>query len=152
MKTLANTFDRDELLLRLTAISPESERRWGKMTAAEAVCHLTDAFEVSMGEKTAGMINNWFTRSIYKWAALWFPRKWPQGVPTVPECHANMLGTRPAALDDDLERLREAIERFTRRPREYALQSHPIFGAMNEKEWMRWGYLHLDHHLRQFGA
>jgi Protein of unknown function (DUF1569) len=28
---------------------------------------------------------------------------------------------------------------------------HPIFGPMTAKDWMRWGYLHADHHLRQFG-
>jgi len=48
--------------------------------------------------------------------------------------------------------LRAAFERFTRQPLEYELQTHPIFGQMTEKEWMRWGYLHSDHHLRQFGA
>jgi hypothetical protein len=26
-----------------------------------------------------------------------------------------------------------------------------MFGPMTEKDWMRWGYLHADHHLRQFG-
>ena len=30
-------------------------------------------------------------------------------------------------------------------------EEHPIFGAMSVKDWMRWGYLHADHHLRQFG-
>jgi len=28
---------------------------------------------------------------------------------------------------------------------------HPIFGQMTRAEWLRWGYLHTDHHLRQFG-
>jgi hypothetical protein len=26
-----------------------------------------------------------------------------------------------------------------------------MFGPMSERDWMRWGYLHADHHLRQFG-
>jgi len=29
--------------------------------------------------------------------------------------------------------------------------AHPIFGRMSLWEWQRWGYLHTDHHLRQFG-
>ena len=29
--------------------------------------------------------------------------------------------------------------------------SHPMFGPMTPEDWMRWGYLHADHHLRQFG-
>jgi uncharacterized protein DUF1569 len=30
-------------------------------------------------------------------------------------------------------------------------QVHPIFGPMSESAWLRWAYLHADHHLRQFG-
>jgi Protein of unknown function (DUF1569) len=28
---------------------------------------------------------------------------------------------------------------------------HPLFGRMSASSWMRWAYLHADHHLRQFG-
>jgi hypothetical protein len=40
----------------------------------------------------------------------------------------------------------------TRQPRDFQWQVHPQFGKMSEKEWMRLGYLHMDRHLRQFGA
>ena len=30
--------------------------------------------------------------------------------------------------------------------------AHPFFGAMSSSAWLRWGYLHMDHHLRQFGV
>jgi hypothetical protein len=26
-----------------------------------------------------------------------------------------------------------------------------MFGAMTRGDWLRWGWLHMDHHLRQFG-
>lgn len=152
MKTLANANDCAEILQRLCAIGPASQRRWGKMTVAEMVCHLSDALRVSMGEKQASPIGNWASRTLVKWGALWVPTRWPHGVPTVPACDARIDGTLPAEIEADLRRVREDFARFTRQPREYELQSHPIFGAMNEKEWMRWGYLHMDHHLRQFGA
>jgi hypothetical protein len=28
---------------------------------------------------------------------------------------------------------------------------HPVFGQMSESAWLRWAYVHTDHHLRQFG-
>ncbi len=28
---------------------------------------------------------------------------------------------------------------------------YSLFGQMSYVDWMRWGYLHTDHHLRQFG-
>lgn len=152
MKTLSNPQDTQEILDRLGAVGPASERRWGRMTVAEMVCHLNDALHISMGDRTAEPVSNWFTRSLFKWGGLWFPTEWPHGVRTVPECDAHRLGTRPAEFERDLREQLELVNRFTRRPREYALQAHPIFGQLTEKEWMRWGYLHTDHHLRQFGA
>jgi hypothetical protein len=52
---------------------------------------------------------------------------------------------------DDVARLESLLQRFvtsemTDRP------PHPVFGRMSNKAWLRWGYLHTDHHLRQFGA
>jgi len=29
---------------------------------------------------------------------------------------------------------------------------HPIFGPMSRSDWLRWAYLHMDHHLRQFNS
>jgi hypothetical protein len=30
--------------------------------------------------------------------------------------------------------------------------AHSFFGRLSRTEWLRWGYLHMDHHLRQFGV
>jgi hypothetical protein len=43
----------------------------------------------------------------------------------------------------------ERMEALTLEPNLAA--SHPMFGAMSSADWLRWGYLHADHHLRQFG-
>jgi hypothetical protein len=152
MKTLDNATDKEEILRRLDAIAPESQRRWGMMTVAEMICHVSDTFRVGMGEKPAASISNGFSRSVFKWAALWFPTQWPHGVQTMPECDARVGGTRAGEMESDLRELRELLHRFTRRPREFAWRVHPMFGPLSEKEWMRLGYLHMDHHLRQFGA
>jgi hypothetical protein len=152
MKTLANATDKREIVRRLSAIGPENQRRWGKMTVGEMVCHLNDAFKMAMGEKKAKSISNWFTRSGLKWVALSVPMRWPHGVQTVPECDPRRGGTRPAEMESDLRDLEELLERFAQEPRGYEFQAHPMFGRMTDAEWMHWGYLHMDHHLRQFGA
>jgi hypothetical protein len=36
--------------------------------------------------------------------------------------------------------------------KDFQWDRHPLFDAMSERDWMRWGYLHVDHHLRQFGV
>jgi Protein of unknown function (DUF1569) len=152
MKTLANSEDKREILERLRSVGPASRRQWGEMTATEMICHCSDALKVAMGGKQPVPVSNWFSRTGMKWIALRTPVQWPHGVSTVPECEAGVEGTPPAEVESDLRELRELIDRFTKQPREYELQVHPIFGQLSEKEWMRWGYLHMDHHLRQFGA
>jgi hypothetical protein len=152
LKTLANATDRDEIVRRLRALGPSSQRRWGKMSVGEMVCHLNDALKIAMGERKAKSISNWFTRTVMKRAGLSVPMKWPHGVQTVPECEAGKGGTPPAELERDLNELHELLDRFARRPRQFELTEHSIFGVMSDEEWMRWGYLHMDHHLRQFGA
>jgi hypothetical protein len=152
MKTLANAKDKEEIVQRLRGIRPESQRRWGKMTAPEMVCHLSDAFRISMGQKAARPARTVFTRTLFKWAGLWFPTRWPHGVRTVPECDPKLGGSSPAEFESDLGELWGLLDRFTRQPDGFQWAAHPIFGPMSEKEWMRWGYLHMDHHLRQFCA
>ena len=77
---------------------------------------------------------------------------WPKGFKTVPELDQQVGGTPPVVFDNDVRGLRNLVDRFTGRPRDFKWQPHPQFGQMSEKEWMRLGYLHMDHHLRQFGA
>ena len=87
-----------------------------------------------------------------KWAALYAPFRWPKGVPTRPEIEQGMGGTPPSEFEQDRKTLLSLIERFSNPSRDWEWDPHPIFGPMSEREWMRWGYLHSDHHLRQFGA
>jgi len=152
LKTLANQTDKDEILRRLESVSPTSQRRWGKMTAHQMVCHLADSLRGVMGEKPLSRAPGTMPRRLMKWIALHVPLPWPKGVKTRPEMDAQLGGTPPAEFTADLQELLRLLERFTRQPRDFNWQPHPIFEHMSEWEWGRWGYLHMDHHLRQFGA
>jgi hypothetical protein len=90
----------------------------------------------------------WFV----KWVALETSVPWPRGLQTRPEVDAEQSGTPPAQFDQDKAELFALLEHFTRQPRDFNWQPHPMFGAMSDADWMRWGYLHMDHHLRQFGG
>jgi hypothetical protein len=152
MKRLDHPDCRSEILARLQRIQPDTPRRWGRMTAPQMICHLRDSFLAVMGEIPVSPSRSFFWRAM-KWGALYSPSRWPKGVPTRPELdQAAGAGTPPAQFDADIGSLMATIERFTRTPRDFEPQPHPMFGPMTERQWMRWGYLHTDHHLRQFGA
>ena len=152
MKTLAHSDDKAEILRRLLTVRADSRRRWGRMTAHQMICHLADAFRGCMGEKEVRPIAHLFNRTVVKWLALYVPIRWMRGIPTRPEMDQLRGGTPPAEFAADVAALAALLDRITDRDHPCAWQQHPLFGPMREWEWLRWGYLHMDHHLRQFGA
>lgn len=152
MKSLSNQQDRDYLRNRLERLAPDSPRRWGKMSAHQMICHLTDSFKAGTGDKAVSATGNLFHRSVLKWLALYVPVAWPHGVPTRPEMSQELGGTKPVEFEKDRRELIEIIERFSRPQRDFDWHPHPLFGLMADRDWFRWGYLHVDHHLRQFGV
>jgi hypothetical protein len=150
MKSLANAENYAEICTRIDALTAADERLWGEMGVQGMVCHLSDSFRLCTGEKTASDASGVLQRTLVKWAALRLPVPWMKGIPTLPEVKQGMGGTPPTRFDDDRRELLQLMGQFTS-PGARRNPAHPIFGRMTEWEWMRWGYLHADHHLRQFG-
>jgi hypothetical protein len=153
MKTLANEHDKAAILLRLGRLRHDSVRRWGRMSAHQMVCHLSDGYRLLTGDRTTGPAATPLPRVMMRWIALYVPFRWPAGIPTTPELDQDGGGTRPAEFAADLAALEELLNEIaTVRRGRFATDVHPIFGRMSETAWLRWGYLHADHHLRQFGV
>jgi len=150
-RDLADSTQRVALVDRLRRLTPDSPRQWGRMTPHQAVCHLSDSFRAIMGDKSASSIATPFSRTVIKWIALNVPMKWPPGVKTMPEVDQEVGGTKPVEFARDRHDLEALMEQFAvKQGRE--LQPHPMFGLMTTEQWQRWGWLHMDHHLRQFGV
>jgi hypothetical protein len=152
MKTLARQRDKAELVGRLRTLRPDSVRRWGRMSVHQMVCHLSDGFRMGIGEKTVSHIGGLLRRTMVKWIALYVPVPWPPGILTRPEIDQERLGTKPVEFAADVAQLEALVELVTAQPGSFDRQRHPIFGRMSRADWLRWGYLHMDHHLRQFSA
>jgi hypothetical protein len=118
------------------------------MTAHQMVCHLTDAYRMSAGERTARPVDNFFTRVFVRRIALHSSLAWPKGIKTLREVDQEQGGTKPVEWDRDHSELLRMVEAFQARDG----HAHPIFGPLTATEWNVWGFRHADHHLRQFGA
>jgi hypothetical protein len=122
------------------------------MNAHQALCHLSDSFLLVMGEKNTTRRPVPVLGKLVRRLALDVPLRWPKGYGTVPELDQLIGGTRPTEFERDRQTLRNLFERFLASPRDFQFAPHPFFGEMSEADWLRWGYLHMDHHLRQFGV
>ena len=149
--TLLHPEARAEILRRIEALTPRSERRWGRMTPHQMVCHLSDACRAALGERRVPVIGTLWERTVIRCLAIHTNVKWPPGVRTVPEADQEIGGTRPTEFARDVDELRGLIQRFSG-PKAQLSGDHPLFGALSAAEWGRFSYRHADHHLRQFGA
>jgi hypothetical protein len=152
MKTLARQRDKAEILDRLRKVRPESVPRWGRMSAHQMVCHLADSLLMVAGQKAVSPDTSPLKQTLLKWAVLYIPAPWPAGIRTCPEIDQERGGTKPVDFAVDVAQLEDLLDLVTAPTRSLDQQSHPIFGRMSDAAWLRWGYLHMDHHLRQFGA
>lgn len=151
MKTLASARDAAEIVHRLRALRPDSAARWGRMSAHEMVCHLSDSCRMATGAKSVSQASGPLQRTVVKWIALYLPRPWPPGLLTRPEIDQEQGGTRPGDFAADVAEAVTLVKAIAT-ARNVDWPSHPVFGPMSRAAWLRWGYVHADHHLRQFGA
>ncbi|MGA9884704.1 MAG: DUF1569 domain-containing protein [Candidatus Acidiferrales bacterium] len=149
MQSLESVADYEEIARRIGSLTAADQLRWGKMTAHQMACHLCDAFRLALGEKSASPATRFLRGTAMKWFALWVPLHWPKGAATRPEMEQGRGGTPPVEFEHDRADLLAIVRRFCNPGPDVSIE-HPFFGRMSRKEWMRWGYLHADHHLRQF--
>jgi hypothetical protein len=152
MKTVARLSDKAEIVRRLRVVGPDRRPRWGRMSAHQMICHLSDSIRMATGQKPVSDASGLFRRTILKWIVLYLPLPWPQGILTRPEIDQQIGGTKPVDFADDVAELEALLDRITTQTGSVGWQMHPMFGTMSEAAWLRWAYLHMDHHLRQFGA
>jgi hypothetical protein len=150
MKNLFDASTVNEVKRRMAQLQPDSERQWGKMTAAQAIAHCTAGLELALGErrpprKLIGRILG----PIVKPMAFREEEPMRRNSPTV----QGLVVNDQRDLGTERERLSGMIDRFAGAgPGGCTTHPHSFFGRLTPEEWSAWMYKHLDHHLRQFGV
>jgi len=148
MGTFWNAEDRAAILARIDKLTPEAQRRWGKMNVGQMVAHLSDQMRVTLGEipvtPVPGLGRTALVRNI---VIYWLP--WPKGRIQGPK---EGFLTKPAEWDADMAGLRNLVDRFAESDPNQAWPEHPLLGPMTGKDWGVMCYKHFNHHLTQFGV
>ena len=148
MKTLAHIEDAAETRSRILSLTPSDAPQWGIMTVNQMVCHVRQAFVYALADTPVDFIPLPYPPEVVKQFALKPPTPWPHSTRTIPPLELDAPGMVCTTFEQDRETLLASFDSFC------ALtdhtRDHPFFGSMQHADWMRWGYLHADHHLRQF--
>lgn len=149
MKNLFNNNTYEEIINRLNALTPQSERQWGKMNVAQMLAHCKEAFKVPLSEKKMprmllGILIGWaFKKKLYN------DEPWKRNLPTAP----NFIIKDERDFGKEKEELIALINQFHQGgPEKAGLHPHPMFGSFTSEQWGQAMYKHMDHHLLQFGV
>lgn len=149
MKSIFNPTDNQELVNRINQLTPESKAVWGKMTVDQMLSHCQAPIDVATGNLSlkANFIMQMLGKML-KSKILKSPY-FKKNSPTAP----SFIRTGKYSFETTKEELIERIEKFATEGQALIKnQTHPFFGKMTYEEWDKLHYMHLDHHLRQFGV
>ena len=152
MRKLNRSFAAD-VVARLDALPGDAKPAWGKLTRDGVIAHLVGVFEYSMGRHEAlppqsGVPAPWLLGRLLMNGIIPFPKN--------VRFRGNDGRVAPAMQSEegDIERLRAVVEEFIEGVERGGLQlrPHPAFGEFTPKQWLKFHRVHINHHLKQFGA
>lgn len=147
MKSLFNTQERLEIVTRISSITEDTPRLWGKMTSSQMLLHCQSPLKVSIGElKLSSNLLFMILGPLVK-KKLMKEEPFEQNLPT----HKDFVVKSYPEFAIEKAKLIDLVNTFAERKARLAAK-HPIFGKMNTQQWDALNWKHLDHHLRQFGA
>ena len=137
---------------RLRLLRATDGPRWGDMYAGAMVRHLVESHEMAMKSLKVKRPAVSLIRGPHgRWLALHLPLTWAKNIPTLPEIDIMQRSNYTIEFAAEHPRLLKLVEAFCACEDGDLLREHPMLGRFSRQDWMRWGYLHADHHLRQFG-
>ncbi len=147
---IKNLFDaeaKQEIINRINQLTPQSQRKWGKMDVAQMLAHVQIPMGVALGTTTVK--GNWLMKLILPMfkKMLYDEKSWKQGLPTDKTFIMTGLDKN---FENEKSLLLEKINRFTES--NMINEKHPVFGKLTKEQWSKATWKHIDHHLKQFGA
>ncbi len=150
MKTFDQAFS-ETIKERMATLAEDVKPEWGTMTRGQVFGHLNHAILYTMGEGPEMPFRGTFkTRHFFRHIILF-------GIKEIPH---NVKLPRPDGVSEEqlfplatLDVLTESIDRYLEGIAQGNLPTrmHPFFGPFSPLNWQRFHYLHVTHHMKQFG-
>lgn len=149
---MEDIFKRDDnlnIVDRLNRLTPESQPLWGKMTVSQMLVHCQKPIDVLTGKlRLKGGLLGFLFGKMAKNNFLKM-RGFGKNAPT----HPKFKIKSDPNFEAEKELLVSMVEMLGNLGTDsIAIDKHPFFGPMTHEEWGSLMYLHLDHHLKQFGV
>lgn len=148
-KSLHNLSDLAEIKRRILNLNEYSQRKWGKMNAAQMLKHCDKILQVGLGKIILPKVNILIRGigTVVKIEMKIFNNGIPPNMPTFDE----VIIQENCNFDKSRQELLDTIDEFIlKSEKKNLLSNHVLFGKMEKEDWGFMEYKHLDHHLKQF--
>lgn len=148
MPSLFDPNDSQAILTRIQRLNPATQGQWGIMNVAQMLAHTQQPLRVASGELKlkqgllGRLMGSYFKRRI-------LAKGFGHNSPT----DKAFVVADQRLFEEERNKLVSLIQRFSAKgPAGVSQDPHPFFGKMTTEEWDKMQWMHLDHHLRQFGV
>jgi len=146
-KTIFAQTEYQDIRNRLENLQPDALRQWGQMNVAQMLAHACVPLEVGLGKLNLPPEGNFVMRWLIKKIVL----SKTSFTPNLPTAKGFLV---PSEQDFELQksRLIQDLDDAYTLGLNGNWAPHNSFGPLEPEKWGQLTYMHLDHHLRQFGA
>ena len=137
------------LVMRINALTEYSAPHWGKMDLPQMLEHCAIQLKMALGilPNTIEGSPLLYRTLVGRWLSLYVV-PWPRGFET--PAIMDMLTNNMPVQDFENEKT-HLLFLLKEIRKETTLAPHHFYGDISKKDWGRLIWVHLDHHLRQFG-
>ncbi|WP_162418629.1 DUF1569 domain-containing protein [Cyclobacterium roseum] len=136
------------LMARVALLTAQTKPSWGRMNATEMLhhCNLANQRILSWNKP---VLPGSFKQKALKFLILHILPSFPKNVKTAAPFETKGK-IKPEVFEEEKLLFVSCLQQFAE-PGQGFTAPHPFFGPLNTKEWGKVVWLHVDHHLRQFG-
>lgn len=151
MENVFKSKDAQYYIDRINRLTPDTQRKWGKMTVDQVLAHLnvpySFIFEPEKHKKPGGIARFILKNFVKSKVVSELPYK--EGIPTSPA----FIIADHRDFEEEKKKLIGNIQRVQQLGASaFEGKENFSFGKMTAKEWNNMFAKHLNHHLKQFGV
>ena len=151
MQNVFDAKDAQEYINRINNLTPETQRKWGKMSVDQVLAHLNVAYDLTFTPekfpKPSFIAKFLLSRFVKSKITNEIPYK--QSLPTSPA----FIIADERNFEEEKAKLIDNIQRVQQLGREaFEGKENINFGKMTAQDWNNMFAKHLNHHLDQFGV
>ena len=140
----------NDIIFRALKLTPQSKHLWGNMKVFEMLQHCNAANKLIFHGAQSTRQNS-LKQNFFKFLYLYLPLKFPKNIKAPSKLKLITDKETPQDFETERELYIELISQFPTQTLPKKMY-HPAFGNLKPKEWGVVNWMHMDHHLRQFGV